>query len=191
MEEIWKDIKGYENMYQISNIGQVKSLEHNVQQKNRWGQTISRIQKSRLMKIHINKNGYFRVVLHKNGIEKNYSVHRLVYEAFVGEIPDGMQVNHINEIKTDNRVVNLNLMTPKENSNWGTRNERVSEKQTNGKNSKPVLKIDPISNEIVAEFPSTKEAERQTGFNHICLWCRGIRKSSDGFIWKYKEESVA
>ena len=186
MEEIWKDIKGYENMYQISNIGQVKSLEHNVQQKNRWGQTISRIQKSRLMKIHINKNGYFRVVLHKNGIEKNYSVHRLVYEAFVGEIPDGMQVNHINEIKTDNRVVNLNLMTPKENSNWGTRNERVSEKQTNGKNSKPVLKIDPISNEIVAEFPSAKEAERQTGFNHINLWCRGERKSADGFIWKYK-----
>lgn len=191
MEEEWRDIKDYENMYQISNIGQVKSLEHYVQQKNRWGQTISRIQKSRLMKIHINKNGYFRVVLHKNGIEKNYSVHRLVYEAFVGEIPQGMQVNHINEIKTDNRVVNLNLMTPKENSNWGTRNERVSGKQTNGKNSKPVLKIDPISNEIVAEFPSTKEAERQTGFNHIYLWCRGIRKSSDGFIWKYKEESVA
>ena len=191
MEEIWKDIKGYENMYQISNIGQVKSLEHYVQQKNRWGQTISRIQKSRLMKIHINKNGYFRVVLHKNGIEKNYSVHRMVYEAFVGEIPDGMQVNHINEIKTDNRLENLNLMTPKENSNWGTRNERVSEKQTNGKNSKPVLKIDPISNEIVAEFPSTKEAERQTGFNHISLWCRGERKSADGYIWKYKEESVA
>ena len=191
MEEIWKDIKGYENMYQISNIGQVKSLEHYVQQKNRWGQTISRIQKSSLMKIHINKNGYFRVVLHKNGIKKNYSVHRLVYEAFVGKIPQRMQVNHINEIKTDNRVVNLNLMTPKENSNWGTRNERISEKQTNGKKSKPVLKIDPISNEIIAEFPSTKEAERQTGFNHIYLWCRGIRKSADGFIWKYKEESVA
>lgn len=191
MKEIWKDIKGYENMYQISNIGQVKSLEHYVQQKNRWGQTISRIQKSRLMKIYINKNGYFRVVLYKNGIKKNYSVHRLVYEAFIGEIPDGMQVNHINEIKTDNRVVNLNLMTPKENSNWGTRNERVSEKQTNGKNSKPVLKIDPISNEIVAEFPSTKEAERQTVFNHIYLWCRGIRKSADGFKWKYKEESAA
>ena len=176
MEEIWKDIKGYPN-YMVSNMGQVKSL--NYRQTGR-----EKIMKQQLYR------GYLNVGLRKNRKLKIFRVHRLVYEAFYGRIPQGMQVNHINEIKTDNRLENLNLMTPKENSNWGTRNERVSEKQTNGKKSKPVLKIDHISNEIVAEFPSIKEAERQTGFNHIYLWCRGIRKSADGFIWKYKE-SVA
>ena len=186
MEETWKDIKGYEGLYQISNNGNVKSLGRWIDRKCKgkmW-------KEEKIMKPSVNKKGYLLIGLCKNGVKKMCQVHRLVYEAFYGEIPDGMQVNHINEIKSDNRLENLNLMTPKENSNWGTRNERVSEKQTNGKKSKPVLKIDPISNEIVAEFPSTKEAERQTGFNHIYLWCRGIRKSADGYIWKYKE-SVA
>ena len=187
MEEIWKDIVGYENMYQISNLGQVKSLEHNVQQKNRWGQTMTRIQKSRLMKIHINKNGYFRVVLHKNGIEKNYSVHRLVYEAFIGEIPEGMQVNHINEIKTDNRVVNLNLMTSKENNNWGTANERRSKKLKNGVLSKAVLQLDKDTNEVLAQFPSVMEVERQLGLGsgHISACCRGERITAYNFKWSY------
>ena len=131
MKEIWKDIVGYEGLYQINNYGMVKALDHYVQQKNRWGQSMIRIQKSRLMKTQVNKNGYVRLTLHKDGILKNHCVHRLVYEAFVGEIPDGMQVNHINEIKTDNRVENLNLMTPKENTNYGTCIERRTKKQTN------------------------------------------------------------
>ena len=174
MKEIWKDIKGYEGLYQISNLGRVKSLNY------------IHTGREKILKPSVDKQGYLNICLCKNGVKKWYLVHRLVYEAFVGDIPKGMQVNHINEIKTDNRAVNLNLMTPKENSNWGTRNERISKKQINGKKSKPVLKIDPISNEIVAEFPSTKEAERQTGFNHIYLWCSGLRKSVDGFKWKYK-----
>ena len=185
MEE-WRDIKGYEGMYQISSQGRVRSLEHYVKQKNRWGQTVERIQKSCIHKQNISKHGYIRNSLHKDGTAKIYFVHRLVYEAFIGEIPEGMQVNHINEIKTDNRVENLNLMTPKENTNWGTGIKRRSQKQINGKKSKPVLRIDPNTNEIVNEYPSIIEAERQTGLNHIGLWCKGERKSKDGYIWKYK-----
>lgn len=72
--------------------------------------------------------GYHCVKLTIDGQEKSFRVHRLIYLAFHGDIPKGLQVNHINEIKTDNRPENLNLMTPKENSNWGTRIQRIKEK---------------------------------------------------------------
>lgn len=67
----------------------------------------------------ITPKGYYHVLLHNNGVNKDYYIHRLVYYSFNGEIPEGMQINHINEIKNDNNINNLNLMTPKENTNWG------------------------------------------------------------------------
>lgn len=170
MKEIWKDIKGYEGLYQISNMGQVKSLNYR------------HTGREKILKPS-NQKGYLFVSLCKNGHKKNYLAHRLEYEAFYGEIPKGMQVNHINEIKTDNRLENLNLMTPKENSNWGTRNKRVVEKM-----SKPVLQIDKTKNEIIAEFPSIIEVERDLGINssHISKCCLGKRNTAGGFKWKYK-----
>ena len=105
MKEIWKSINEYPN-YMVSNMGNVKSLNYR------------RTGREKILKPKIEKSGYQRVGLWKNG-GKWYQVHRLVYEAFVGDIPKGMQVNHINEIKSDNRLENLNLMTPKENTNWG------------------------------------------------------------------------
>lgn len=189
MEEIWRDVKGYEGLYQVSNLGRVKSLENN------------KTKKEKILKPKKMENGYLRVVLHKNREKKYFQVHRLVYETFVGEIPDGMQCNHINEIKSDNRLENLNLMTPKENANWGTRNERISEKLKisgkkgtgkkgiyNTKLSKPVLQIDKNTNEVIAEFPSAKEVHRQLGYSqgHISACCRMETKQSYGYIWRYK-----
>ena len=75
------------------------------------------------------KNGYLQVNLWKNGIKETYTVHRLVYEAFNGVIPEGLHVNHINENKEDNRIENLNLMTPKENCNHGSRLQRIARKR--------------------------------------------------------------
>lgn len=207
MKEEWKYIKENPN-YMVSNLGRVKSL-------GRWIDTKckgKRWKEEKILKPKIDKNGYQRVGLYKNGVQKWYLVHRLVYEAFYGEIPNGMQVNHINEIKTDNRLENLNLMTPKENINWGSRNERVAEKNK-GKhhteeaknkiseaNSKPVLQIDKNTNEVIEEFPSTIEVERQLGFanTHISAccnggyFCKGRNKwvnisQAHGFKWKYKE----
>lgn len=114
MEEIWKDIEGYEGLYQVSNLGNVKSLKY------------MRTNIPHNLKKHLTPKGYYQVCLQTGSWHKYPLVHRLVYEAFVGKIPEGMQVNHINETKTDNRPENLNLMTPKENVNFGTRNERVS-----------------------------------------------------------------
>ena len=171
-EEIWKDIKGFEGLYRVSNLGRVKSF---------YGL------KEKILKPQIVR-GYYRVVLYKQSIKKNYSVHRLVWSTFNGQMPENMQVNHINEIKTDNRLENLNLMTAKENCNWGTRNERFAKKQTNGKKSKPVLQF-TLDNILVKEYPSIHQAERETGFanQHISACCNGKYKAAYGYIWKYKE----
>lgn len=189
MEEIWKDIKGYEGVYQISNLGNVKSVE-----RYRKGNSGSKVFVSeKILKPSI-VNGYVRYFLctGEHGKIKNYFVHRLVYEAFVGEIPDGMQVNHINEDKTDNRPENLNLMTPKENTNWGTRTERVKGKLINGKLSKPVLQYD-LDGTFIKEWPSIKEIQRQLGLSTTsigdCCLNKIHNKTAYGYKWKYKEVS--
>ena len=171
--EIWKDIPNYEGIYQASNLGRVKSF---------YGL------KEKILKPGILNNGYYRVILCKQSIKKTYLVHRLVWETFNGTIPEGLQVNHINEVKIDNRLSNLNLMTQKENINWGTRNERIAKKQINGKCSKSVLQF-TLDDILVKEYPSTKQAERETGFanQHINACCNGKYKQAYGYKWRYKE----
>lgn len=173
--EIWKDIPEYEGLYQASNLGRVKSLKR------------PRGLKEKILKPLITRNGYYQVALNKNSIAKFYKVHRLVWLVFNGQIPENMQVNHINEIKTDNRLSNLNLMTPKENSNWGTRNEKVSIKMTNGKTSKLVLQF-TLDDILVKEYPSIKQVEREKGFDHsyIVKCCKGKIPTAYGYKWQYK-----
>lgn len=181
--EIWRDIPEYEGLYQASNFGRIKSLERFRKGEN--GCLIS--VKERILKPSINHKGYYRIQLCKQSIVKTYQVHRLVWEAFNGSITEGLQVNHINEIKTDNRLENLNLMTAKENINWGTRNVRSSKKHINGKKSKSVLQYD-LQDNFIKEFPSLMQVYRELGFNqaHICSCCKGRYKQAYGYIWKYK-----
>lgn len=168
--EIWKDIKGFEGLYQVSNLGRVKSLEridalgHRLEEK--------------ILKPQLDGR-YYQVCLCKQSIVKKYRVHRLVWEAFNGQIPEGLQVNHINEVKTDNRLSNLNLMTAKENTNWGSRNERIS---------KPVLQFD-LNDNLIKEFPSLMQVYRELGFScgNIVNCCKGRYKTAYGYIWRYKE----
>lgn len=171
-KETWKFIPGYEDLYEVSDLGRVRSLNYN------------HTGKIRILKTYKVK-GYICVGLWKNRKYKLLSVHRLVYETFIGTIPEGMQVNHINEIKTDNRLENLNLMTPKENCNWGTRNQRSADKQRNNHRSQTVRQstLDGI---LVKKWPSTKECGRN-GFNQgaVAACCRGERKQYKGFIFEY------
>ena len=176
-EEIWKDIKGYEGLYQVSNLGRVKSLGNN---KNR---------KEKILKACLNNNGYLQVNLFKNGKRKTEKVHRLVWKAFNGKIPKGLQVNRINEIKTDNRLENLNLMTCKENNNWGTGNERRAKSQRNDKKrSKSVIQKN-LHGEVIKIWPSAREIERQLGYNqgNISSCCRGKYTQAYGYLWQYEE----
>ena len=170
--EIWKNIKGYEGLYQVSNMGRVKSLERKV----RHWRGGERIQKERILKPVVT-DGYLRVGLSVDGKLKMLRVHRLVCEAF-HENPDNKpQVNHINEDKVDNRACNLEWCTCKQNVNHGSRNERVS---------KPVGQYS-LDGKLIKLWPSTMEAERQAGFNHgnISQVANGKYKQAYGCIWKY------
>ena len=173
--EEWKDIPEYEGLYQASNLGRVKSLKRPY------------VLKEKILKQQLVR-GYCQVHLHKNSIEKKYYVHRLVYEAFNGQISEGLQVNHINEVKTDNRLENLNLMTAKENMTWGTAIERRAKKLKNGKKSKSVLQF-TLDNILVKEYSSIQQVYRETGFSqgNICGCCNGKYKQMYGYKWKYKE----
>ena len=209
MEEIWKDIKGYEGLYQVSNLGRVKSLKRVVVRNNNRPLLVE----EKILKPHILKKGkYLRIGLTKNGIRKMYLVHRLVSEAFIPNPNNYQQVNHKDENTSNNCVSNLEYCDVLYNNNYGTRNKRISEKHkgvlfseehkkklskalTNRSDkSKPVLQIDKNTNEIIAEFPSAAEAGRQLGFQtngHISECCKGKYKQAYGYIWRYKEESVA
>lgn len=133
------------------------------------------------LKPAITKDGYKQVFLSDNeGKGKWYRVHRVVYESVTGEpIPSCFEINHINEVKTDNRFANLNLMTHKDNVNFGSRTERASKAQSK--------QVGAYKNgKLVMTFSSTVEAGRQ-GFNqcHISECCNYKRKTHKGYTWKY------
>ena len=142
--ETFKDIKGYEDKYQVSDMGTVRSLV---------GKNGNKTLKQS------NFRGYLRVRLYKKKVGYKKRVSRLVAQAFIPNLKNKPQVNHINEIKTDNNVHNLEWMTAKENNNHGTRIKRQSISMTNGKLSKKVNQYDK-NNNFIKEWPSMMEAER-------------------------------
>lgn len=105
---------GYEGLYEVSDLGRVRSLNYR------------KTGKVRLLNPLLASSGYHQVILFKDKKKKQLYIHRLVVTAFRGPIPVGMVVNHINEIKTDNRLSNLEICTIAQNNNYGTRNERIS-----------------------------------------------------------------
>jgi len=98
--EQWKDIKDYEGLYQVSNLGNVKSLK--------WG-------KERLIKLIITPRGYYQVNLLKNGKSKTFLIHRLVYQTFIGALVEGLVIDHINNIPTQNNTENLQQISQRAN----------------------------------------------------------------------------
>lgn len=185
INEIWKDIPGYEGLYQVSDYGRVRSLNYNK----------TGLVKELSMEITA---GYYRVVLYKNGKRKKVFVHRLVVITFIGPIPRGMVVNHINENRSDNRVSNLEIVTYKQNNNHGTRNERIS--KTNkisligNTNRAKKLELIKQNTDTKLSFNSTVEACLFFGFknkhNIRALISRARKKGENlikikGKLYKY------
>ena len=174
MEEIWKNIRG---TYEVSDLGNVRNTNYN------------RTGKSKVLKQNRDgKGNYLMVSLCIDGIVKRYSVHRLVWEAFNGEIPEGMEVNHINEITTDNRLDNLNLLTHCQNVRYGTGIKRRAKTQRTTQNCKPILQY-TLDGVFIKEWPSLEEIRRITGYHPYCITncCKGKQNKAYNYIWKYKE----
>ena len=204
MTEEWRDVKDYKGLYQVSNMGRVKSLKRIVWDSVRgYYKTVH----ERILKGKKSSTGYLQVHLYQDGKGKWCYVHRLVAEAFIPN-PDNLpQINHISEDKENNHVDNLEYCTAKYNINHGTHNKRVSEKlrgrkhseehikkmaeklTNHPKKSKPVFSVDKVTGEI-KEYPSAHEAERQTGIaqSDITKCCQGKAKSAGGYYWHYVNE---
>lgn len=148
--------------------------------------------RNKFLKPGTNKQGYKQVVLTDNkGKRKMYRLHRVVWEAVTGEpIPKGYEINHISEAKDENFFENLQLLTHKENMNFGSRNSKASKANTN--NPKRSKAVGAFKNEkLILSFPSTKEAGRQ-GYNqgNVAACCRNCfnREGNNkykGFEWRY------
>lgn len=195
MTEEWKPVVGYEGSYEVSSMGNIRSLDRF----NGRGSWI----KGRPMKPAMNQKGYMRVGLRLMGKQKYYSVHRLVAQAFVPNHDDKPQVNHINENKTDNRVSNLEWVTNRENAVHGTKIQRTTanidyaKKVANTdyeligrKQAKAVTATHLRSGEVLA-FPSMREAQRN-GFHSgaISRCCKGDLACYKGYVWEYAVDAT-
>ena len=171
--EIWKPVRNYEGLYEVSNLGRVKSLNY------------KRTGKEKILKAYNNSHGYLQVNLCKDGNREQPLVHVLVATAFLDN-PDNLpEVNHKDENPKNNMVENLEYCSSSYNTNYGTRNKRVAEKL-----SKPVFSVDKESG-LIMWWQSTMEAERCTGINNgsITQCCKGKRKSAGNHYWFYADDN--
>lgn len=178
MTEIWKDIKGYEGIYQISNTGKVISLDRIIYTKDNR----QYFYKGGLKEYTEDKDGYLRVGLNKENKQKTVGVHRLVAEAFIPN-PDNLpEVNHKDENKKNNCVDNLQWVEQIDNIQYGTRAQRMAQTQKNN----PARSYKVLCVETGIEYPSMAEAGRQLGINkgNIANTIAGRQKMAGGYHWK-------
>ena len=180
MEESWKPVVGYEGLYEVSDLGRVRSLDRVVKGKrnSKWER------KGRILQQANRGNGYYAVGLYKSGTQKMYHVHRLVAVAFIPNPFNKPCVNHLDENKQNNAISNLEWATHKENTNWGSCVERSAKAS-----SKPVLQFTKAG-EFLAEFYGAREAERATGVREqgISRCANRQAKTAGGFIWVYSKD---
>lgn len=191
--EIWKDIEGYKGLYQVSNNGFIRSLDK--------FDSIGRRIKGKHIKPQESRFGYYRVSLCREGKVTTHSVHRLVAQAFIPNTDNKPEIDHINTIKTDNRVENLRWVTKKENNenpltNMHRKRGNEHPKPFKGKvgilhpKSKSVLQYtkDGI---FVKRWESISLANKHYNTAHISDCCLGKRKSCGGFVWVFEKQKAA
>ena len=162
--ETFVKIEGFEK-YEVSNLGKVRNIKS-----------------GRMLKPHLNHNGYLKHHLYRHDKQKELFLHRIIATAFIDNPGKKPQVNHIDENKLNNDLSNLEWCTGRENLAHGTRTKRVAEKL-----SKKVIQLD-LNDSVLNEFESMGQAERETGvpIGNISRCCNGKRKSAGGYKWRRK-----
>ena len=168
--EIWKPVKGYEGIYEVSNYGRVKSA------------------RGKILKQYLNHQGYYKLGLTKGGKQKDLFVHRLVASAFIPNTRNVECVNHIDECKTNNNADNLEWVTHHENNCHGTARERISKAlqeyyKNNGHHCrKPVRCV-----ETNCVYSGMRVASRETGISEGCLSAciNGRQNTAGGYHWEW------
>ena len=178
MTEVWKPVVGWENAYEVSNLGRLRSIDRIV-----FGKHL----KGKILQECTDQQGYSTVILSYCGHRHSTRRHRLVAEAFIPNPERKRDVNHLNGNKSDNRVENLEWTTHRENTDhaWETGLTPCPPKEE----CKPIEKV--LGEEVIDTYLSIKEASEITGINStsICKCCKGKRKSAGGFLWRYQEEN--
>ena len=183
MEENWKEIEGYNGDYLISNLGKVKSLKNN---------------KESILKLYKDRDGYYTIALYKNKIKKTFIVHRLVAKAFIENKDNKLTVNHINGIKTDNSLKNLEWATNIENIQHAWKTGLCKNTGKNAIIAQEAHKIPIYSKKLDIKFKSLTEAAtyiKTYYFENSKLGClktiigrllnNKVTKSKYDFGWKF------
>ena len=170
MEEIWKPIKDYEGLYEVSNLGKIKTLSRIIN---------GRKMPEKIKKLDKTKQGYLRVQLSKNKENKKYSVHRLVAQAFILNPNNLPCVNHIDENPSNNNVNNLEWCTHLYNNLYNEKHKR---------NCKKIKQLDKSYN-IINIFDSVNEASQKTNIirTEISNCLNKRQKTAGGYHWQYYE----
>lgn len=180
MEEVWKDIEGYEGLYQVSNLGRVRSVDRYVRTSR--GNGLKPV-KGKIIKQAV-LSGYVCVRLHKNNKEKTHLVHRLVANAFIPNHNNLPEINHKDENKQNNLISNLEWCDRAYNVHYGTGIKRNKESQS----SKPVLCYS-LDGNLIEQYNSIREASNATGAGRtnisFCCQNKPKYKSAGGFKWRY------
>lgn len=187
--EIWRDIEGYENLYQVSSKGRVRSLDRYVNNKGKLD-----FRKGKILTPCNRKDGYLSVSLSKDGVITTHSIHRLVATAFIPNPNNYPMINHKDENPQNNFVENLEYCDAKYNMNYGTINKRRGESLGYGKNnpySKPILQFTK-EGEFIRKWDCSMDIQRELGFNNsnITACCKGKKHflSAYGYKWGYADD---
>lgn len=191
-DEVWKDVTGFESKYEVSDLGRVRSLDR--YSKHNTSKTGFILQKGQMLKPYISKKGYLKVDLGDGfGKRKSVSVHRLVAIAFIDNPMSYDQVNHIDGVKTNNHLDNLEWCNNSENQLHAYANGLNVRSDKAGKPKKSVNQIDMCTGEVLNVYESISEASRAMGLkkpSNISMVCKGKRPSAGGFKWEYKHKET-
>lgn len=191
MEEEWRDIKGYEGLYQVSNLGRVRSLDRYIINKSNKRQYYN----GKILNGNI-RQGYLKLTLSKNNSQKTIPIHILVAKTFIPNPESKPEVNHIDGNKANNCVNNLEWVTRSENELHAYKNglakpslkqKEAVAKYARENYSKKVLQYD-LNGNFIKEWNSMHDVWRELGIrpSYICRCCKGLRNYTYGYIWKYK-----